>query len=215
MADNLEIKKIPEPTLKRLTLYYQYLSNKLEQEIEQISCTDIARDLDLTSIQIRKDLQIAGAKGKPKIGYTIEELLDVLNSSLGYDNINEAFLVGVGNFGQLLLNYKGFKEYNFEILAAFDNDANKIDKTINGIKVFDINKFEDLVKRMKIKIGIIATNSDSAQQIADIMVQSDIKAIWNLTHFNIDLPNNIIRVDVNLSESLSMLLSKLSNMYEK
>lgn len=210
--DDIKINKIPEPTLRRLTLYYQYLNSKSEQGIDQISCTDIAHDLELTSIQIRKDLQIAGAKGKPKIGYTIEELVDVLSLSLGYDNVNDAFLVGVGNFGQLLLNYNGFKEYGFNILAAFDNDKSKINKSINDIKIMDINKFDSLSRRMGIKIGIIATDSQSAQEIADLMVQAGIKAIWNLTHTNIVLPGHMICEEVHLGESLSILLSKLSKL---
>lgn len=213
MIDRVNIS-IPEPTLKRLTQYYQYLTVKSESGLIMISCTDIADALNLTSIQVRKDLQMAGAQGKPKVGYVLKELIKIIGNSLGYDNLNEAFLVGVGNFGQLILNYKGFTEYGFKILAAFDNNPAKLNKNINGIQVLNINKFSNLAKRMKIKIGIIAVNAEAAQEVADLMIASGIEAIWNLTHANIDLPKDIINIDVNLASSLSLLLSKLAAKYK-
>jgi len=213
MSDK-ELNAIPEPTLKRLSRYYQYLSGKAEQGQTMISATEISNDLSLTSIQVRKDLQISGALGKPKVGYEIKELTVIVGKSLGYDSINEAFLVGVGNFGQLILNYKGFTEYGFKILAAFEKNPLKVGMTVGGVKVLHINKFEDLVKRMKVKIGIIAVNSENAQEIADMMVKAKIEAVWNLTHTHIDLPKEVINVDVNLGSSLSVLLSKLNQKYK-
>lgn len=214
MTERTLFNTIPEPTLKRLSMYYHYLSAKAAQGLITISCTDIAGDLNLISIQIRKDLQLAGAQGKPKVGYSVKELIKVIGNSLGYDNLNEAFLVGVGNFGQLLLNYNGFNEYGFKILAAFDNNTGKIGKVINGIQVLDINRFKSLVKRMKIKIGIIAVTAERAQEVADMMVEAGIEAIWNMTHNIIELPPDIINEEVNLGSSLSLLLSKLSLKYK-
>lgn len=205
---------IPEPTLKRLPTYYQYLTDKAKQGLSMISCTEIAKDLNLTSIQVRKDLQVAGAQGKPKIGYELNELIKIISISLGYDNLNEAFIVGIGNFGQLLLNYNGFSEYGFKILAAFDNNPEKIGKIINNVQVLDIYKFINLARRMKIKIGIITVNGEKAQEVADMMVEAGIEAIWNLTHQNLDLPKDMIVIDVNLGNSLSLLLSKLANKYK-
>lgn len=214
MKDKTIINKIPEPTLKRLSAYYQYLCQQADKGQVMISCTDISNSLNLTSIQVRKDLQLAGAQGKPKVGYSVKELVSIIGNSLGYDNINEAFLVGVGNFGQLILGYNGFKDYGLNILAAFDNNTSKIGKVINGVQVLHINKFKDLAKRMKIKIGIITVGENHSQEIANLMVESGIEAIWNLTHSNIDLPEGIINVDVNLGTSLSVLLSKVANKYK-
>lgn len=215
MATNALFSAIPEPTLKRLTKYYQYLNAKAATSADMISCTEIAGDLSLTPIQVRKDLQMAGAQGRPRLGYEISELVRTLSLSLGYDNINEAFLIGAGNFGHLLLNYKGFSEYGFKIVAAFDNNPVKIGGSVNGVKVMNIDKFRNLAGRMKVKIGIITVNADAAQEAADLMVASGIEAIWNLTHAVINVPDNVIIVDVDLGASLSILLSKLSARYKK
>ena len=214
MPINALFSAIPEPTLKRLTRYYQYLNTLPDSDCAMISCTHIAIDLGLTPIQVRKDLQMAGAQGRPRLGYKIDELIKTLSLSLGYDNLNEAFLIGTGNFGQLLLNYKGFNDYGFRIIAAFDNNPLKIGGSINGIKIMNVDKFKNLAGRMKVKIGIIAVNAESAQDAAELMVSSGIEAIWNLTHAVVTVPDNVILVDVDLGASLSVLLSKLSAKYK-
>lgn len=203
---------IPKPTLKRLPIYYQYL-NKYKDN-DYISCTVIADALGQSPIQVRKDLQLTGAIGKPKIGYEIDYLIDTLSNFLGYKNINDAFLVGAGNFGKLLLNYNGFKEYGLNIVSAFDKDTDLVGTQINNINIFNITKFEDLVSRMNIKIGILTVSSNEAQNIADLMVKAGIEAIWNLTQAQLELPKDIICKNVNLRKSLSQLLSLLSNKYK-
>ena len=88
--------KIPEPTLRRLPMYYQFLKRQKAQGREFISCTHIAEDLNLIPVQVRKDLQNAGAIGKPKVGYEVDTLISIIESTLGYNNSSEAFLVGNG-----------------------------------------------------------------------------------------------------------------------
>lgn len=204
-----KIEAIPVPTLRRLPLYYNYLKEQLKKGVQYTSATNIANDLSLIPIQVRKDLSFTGIIGKPKLGYEVKELINFISNFLGWNNTKNAFLVGVGNLGEAILGYNGFKEIGVNILCGFDMDDKKIGKEINGIKILHIDKMTSLVKRMKIKIGIITVPADSAQKIADLMVSSGIKAIWNFSPIKLKVPQDVIVQSENLATSLSVLVKKL------
>jgi redox-sensing transcriptional repressor len=205
-----KIKEAPIPSLRRLPTYHNYLKELLIKDIEYTSTTVIANDLNLIPIQVRKDLAYTGYAGKPKLGYNVKELLVAIENFLGWNDTKIAFLVGVGNLGRAILGYSGFKDLGLNVIAGFDTDTGKIGKKIDGIKVLGLDKFENLVKRMKVKIGIITAPAQSAQNIADLMVKSGILAIWNFAPVAINAPENIIIQNENLASSLSVLSKRLN-----
>ena len=192
-------KKIPAPVLRRLPIYQHYLRGLQEQQVITVSCTQIAKDLKLTSIQIRKDLAMTGIVGKPKVGYIVEDLLVKIEKFLGWQQSAEAFVVGVGHLGTALLGYDGFTKMGLHIIAGFDNDTNKIGSEIYGKKIFAINRLSELVSRMNIHIGVITVPAKYAQEIADIMVKSGIKAIWNFADIRLSVPDGVIVQHENLA----------------
>lgn len=200
---------VPEPTLRRLPLYYHYLKGLLDDGREAVSCTHIGNDLNLDPPQIRKDLAFTGIRGLPKIGYQIEVLLRCIEDFCGWNRMDEAFLAGTGNLGRALLSYEGFQRYGFKIIAAFDNTAEAIGQNINDIKILPIAKLVTLCQRMKVKIGIIATPEDSAQDVADLMIDGGIRAIWNFAPTAIKAPDEIIIQNENLASGLAVLSNKL------
>ncbi|MBA4418369.1 MAG: redox-sensing transcriptional repressor Rex [Syntrophus sp. (in: bacteria)] len=205
------IKAIPEPTLRRLPMYYQYLKRMHgDKKLDFISCTQIGNDLNVLPIQVRKDLQVADAIGKPKLGYSVGELLNTIEDFLGWNNTTDAYLVGVGNLGAALLGYQGFREYGLNIIAAFDTDDEKIGREIGGKRVLSASKLYEMIKRMSIKIGIITVPASTAQEIADIMVKAGIHAIWNFSPVKINAPPDIIVQHENLASSLGVLSKKLA-----
>lgn len=205
------IKPIPEPTLRRLPIYYQYLKKIYnERRMEYISATQIGSDLNIIPIQVRKDLEITDVVGKPKLGYGVAELMSAIEEFLGWNNTTDAFLVGAGNLGSALLGYNGFKEYGVNIIAAFDADEKKVGTSVDGKIIFHVNKLKDMIKRMSIKIGIITTPPENAQQVADIMTEAGICAIWNFSHTKISVPPGVIVQHENLASSLVVLSKKLA-----
>lgn len=204
-------KPIPEPTLRRLPVYYQYLKKMNdEKQTEYISCTKIGNDLNILPIQVRKDLAITDAVGRPKLGYSVAELMGTIEEFLGWNNITDAYLVGVGNLGAALLGYQGFREYGLNIIAAFDADEGKVGTEICGKKVFHVNKLHDMIRRMGIKIGILTVPAYVAQGLADNMVQAGIQAIWNFSPVKVMAPPGIIVQHENLASSLVVLSKKLA-----
>ena len=127
----------------------------------------IGRDLGLVPVQVRKDLQYTGIIGKPKTGYSVSELIQAIATFLGWNNVNEAFLVGVGNLGTALLGHERFSQFGLRIVAAFDTDQKKIGQWIHEKAVLPLEKLADLAPRMSIHLGIITTPSSEAQPVAD------------------------------------------------
>lgn len=205
------IRPIPEPTLRRLPLYYQFLKKfRHDGGGDFISATQMGNDLNILPIQIRKDLEVTDAAGRPKIGYGVVELMKKIEDFLGWNNVDDAFLVGVGNLGSALLGYDGFKEYGLNIVAAFDNDENKVGTEIAGKKVLHVNKMADMIRRMGIKMGILTVPASRAQEMATMMADAGIRAIWNFSHVRINVPQNIIVQHENLAASLVVLSKKLA-----
>lgn len=204
-------KAIPEPTLRRLPLYYQYLKKvQTEKKSEYISCTQIGNELSILPIQVRKDLEIAEASGKPKLGYSVKGLLENIEDFLGWNNTTDAYIVGVGNLGSALLGYQGFKEYGLNIIAVFDADESKTGKTIHGRMIFPVEKLPEMIKRMGIKIGILTVPAHSAQELTNMMVGAGIRAIWNFSPVKIMVSQGVIVQHENLASSLVVLSKKLA-----
>lgn len=208
MANGKQLAHIPLPTLKRLPIYYQYVTRQADGGVGSISCAKIARDLSLVAVQVRKDLQHTGAAGRPKTGYAVKELLAALTQTLGYDNKTEMFLVGAGSLGRALLHYQKFQDYNIGIAAAFDVNEAVIGSEIDGKPVLPLHKFSSLCARMHVKFGVICVPAVAAQGVADLMAKSGIEAIWNFAPITLDVPDTVIVHNENLTASLSILLKK-------
>jgi len=201
----------PEPSVRRLPIYHHYLTQIKERSFEFVSANQIAKDLDFLPVQVRKDLEITGVSGKPRIGYEVSALLSAIENFLGWNEMSPAVLAGVGNFGNAILGYQGFKEYGLNIAAAFDSDPLKIGKLISATSVFHIESLEKYIQEHKIEIGIITAPAQSAQYIADIMVKAGIKAIWNFAPIKIvPLNSQVIIQHENLASSFAVLSKKIN-----
>lgn len=196
---------ISQASLKRLPKYLRVLKDKKENEVELISSTAIAKELNLNPIQVRKDLALVSkSDGKPGIGFSTQNLILDMEEFLNLNNMTDAIIVGAGKLGQALMNYKGF-ENNTDILMAFDIDKSKCDNK----KTFYIDKMENLIKRMNIHIGIITVPKEAAQEVCDKMIKCGIKAIWNFAPVNLKIPENIVIKNEDLSASFLVLLKNL------
>ena len=202
MEENIHIS---EASLRRLPAYLRTLKDKKENGITNISSTVLANDLDLNPIQVRKDLALVSkSNGKPGVGFNIDELIYDLEDFLNINNITDAIVVGAGKLGSALMNYNGFDK-SINILMAFDNDKAKCDNK----KIFNINKMEDLIRRMNIHIGIITVPKESAQDVCDMMIRSGVKAIWNFAPIRLRVNKDVIVKNEDLSASLLVLLNLL------
>jgi len=200
-------RSIPEASLRRLPVYHRFLTELVE--IPFISCSTIARALDLDPTQVRKDIELTGIVGKPKVGYSLPGLMRRIEDFLGWNNTKDAFLVGAGSLGSALLGYQKFQQFGLNIVAAFDTDPGKVGQQVHGKEILHLDKLRDLAQRMHIHLGVLATPAGAAQQVADLMVEGGIRAIWNFAPVHLRVPSFVILQNEDLYHSLASLSFKL------
>ncbi|NUQ61885.1 MAG: redox-sensing transcriptional repressor Rex, partial [Pirellulales bacterium] len=136
-------------------------------------------------------------------------LITAIEGFLGWNNMRDAFVVGVGSLGSALMGYEGFREYGLNILAGFDIDPSKVGIRVHDKEVFPLEKLPDLVGRMHVLIGILAVPAKAAEDVANLMARSGIRAIWNYAPISLEVPESVVVENMNLSASFAVLSSKL------
>jgi len=158
---------------------------------------------------VRKDVGFTNVSAT-KSGYRVKELINAIQELLNWNDTSSSYLVGVGHLGSALLGYQEFSQRGLAITAGFDNDPQLIDTVVHGVPVYSALDFTAMAQKENIKIGIITVPPEAAQLIADIMVHSGIKAIWNFTPQKIIVPPDIIVEYVDMFASLAVLSRRLA-----
>ena len=147
--------EIPEASLRRLPIYYRCLQEmKTNGAAQGVSCADLARALGLDPTLVRKDIEMTGIVGKPRVGYPLDDLLRWIENFLGWSRPKAAVLAGTGSLGSALLGYEKFRTHGMRIVAAFDVDCEKIGQRIHGTEVQPLFFLPDFVKRTGTPSGI-------------------------------------------------------------
>lgn len=202
---------ISRQALQRMPYYLQALRAARDAGAEIISAPTVAAQLGLNEVQVRKDFaSVSDTAGKPKTGFQTSELIAAIERTLGYDNTNDAVLVGAGSLGRALLSYRGFEAYGLSIVAAFDVDPNLTGGEISGKQVLPMSKLATVCHNMNINIGIITVPASQAQGVCDALVASGILAIWNFAPMHLNTPEGILVQNENMAASLAVLSKHLS-----
>jgi redox-sensing transcriptional repressor len=187
--------KIASCVMQRLARYYLYLGRLHEQRVKWISSQELASEFDLTSSTVRQDISHLDFSGISKRGYELEKLKLALHSVLGLNRIFATVIVGAGNFGKALLLHGDFRAKGFEIKAIFDNDPKLVGKRIESYYIQSIDELTAVVKKNKIKIGVIAVPAGNAQEVADRFVAAGVKGILNLSTANLQVPRGTVIIN--------------------
>lgn len=207
-------RSISKQTLLRLPLYLNYLKQFGENQPEHISATTISEALRLNHVVVRKDLASVSTAGKPKIGYKTADLIAELEAFLGYNDVDDAIIVGAGKLGKALLTYKGFRDCGMNIVAAFDIDEELYDDDYGSKRILPMDKLMDLCERMRVRIGIITVPAENAQAICNLLIESGILAIWNFAPVHLEVPDGVLVHNENLAASLALLSKQLREGFE-
>lgn len=185
------MNKLSNKVISRLTLYHCILVDYMERGIEYISSQKMSRLLDMDDSQIRKDIKLLEYKGKCKVGYAVNELKEVIEHRLTFKRNKDVFIVGAGNLGLALAKNDNFDYYGFNVLALFDSNDLKTGINIDDKEIFHISKLPDLTRRLGVEIAILTVPRSQAQNVADLLIESGIKYIWNFTQCILDVPDTI------------------------
>jgi len=196
---------VPSAVVSRLSLYLRELQHLMRDGRETTSSTQLGALLGFTDAQVRKDLAYFGQFGYPGIGYRCQELVEQIRKILGTDRSWPVCLVGLGNLGRALLRYRGFSTQGFSMVAAFDNDPEKVGTTIEGYKVLPDDQIQETVTRHAIRLGVLTVPAAAAQGVADELVAAGIQGILNFAPVTINVPDHVRIVGVDLAIELEQL----------
>jgi redox-sensing transcriptional repressor len=208
-------REIPEASLRRLPVYYRSLQTMLVSGETQVSCADLARVLGLDPTQVRKDIEMTGIVGKPRVGYELGELVRWIENFLGWNRPKNSILAGAGSLGSALLGYPKFRQHGIEFVAVFDVDPEKIGQQIHGREVQHMMHLPDFVRQSHAQVGVIATPAAAAQSVANLMISGGIAAIWNFAPAHIQVPPAVILQNEDFYHSLAKLSFKLESRSER
>lgn len=191
MEEKQNKNKFSDKVINRLTLYHCILTDYISNDIEFISSPQISNLLKIDDSQVRKDLNLLNNVGKSRVGYIVRDLKKNIEKTLGFENPKNAFIIGAGNLGSALAKYDNFANYGLNVLALFDNDKLKVGLKINEKEVFHISTLPDLAEKLHVEIAILTVPRKYAQNIADFLVKSNIKYIWNFTPAVLAVPKDV------------------------
>ena len=206
----MEAKQISKAVIKRLPRYYRYLGELLEDNVERISSNDLSKKMRVTASQIRQDLNNFGGFGQQGYGYNVKYLYTEIGKILGLDTVHPMVIVGAGNLGQALAKYVEFEKRGFKLVGIFDVNPVLEGIAVRGIEIQMISDLPFFLKENNVEIAILTLPKNKAIDMADILIENGIKAIWNFAHVDLDTPDGVIVENVHLSESLMTLSYNLS-----
>lgn len=193
LEERKEILRFPKATFERLKSYHALLTQlSLEEKREYVLSDEIAEMLRITPEQVRKDFSYLRSTGKPKLGYKISELLDELDELFGTRETENIIIIGAGHLGKALANYKGFKNIGARVAAIFDNDPQKIGTMVGELMILPLKDIPRVMRRFRVQIAAICVPESAAQEVADMLVGYGIRAIWNFSSRILDVPNDVI-----------------------
>lgn len=184
-------KGIPHIVIGRLPLYLRVLSRLKKEGKVYVSSQELGKLLDISAAQIRKDLSHFGELGKRGTGYEIDFLTTQLATILNTNTLWKMAIIGAGDVGRALANYNGFINRGFKVAAIFDCDPQKIGTELSGLLIRDCSEMKQVIDQEKIKIAVIATPADSAQQVADDLIDKGVKAILNYAPIFLKVPQDV------------------------
>ena len=205
------VKRIAESTVRRLSIYLRFLEEFEVRGATTVSSEELARRGGTTSAQVRKDLSFFGSFGKRGLGYSVPELSTALREILGLGKEWRVVIIGAGKIGAALAQYRGFRQRGFNILAVYDSNPEKVGRTLEGIEIRDMSRFEGDVAREQPEIAVIAIPGEGAQDVLDRIVRTGIEAVLNFAPVQLHAPADVTVKAVNMAMELEGLSFALSN----
>ena len=205
----MKLKKmeISDRVVQRLTEYLSILKEVRKYE-DGINSIELSKIMDTTSAQVRKDLSTFGEFGVRGKGYDIDKLIEIIEDILGINKVNDLIVVGYGKMGEMITSNSKVMGKGFRIVGVFDNDPQKIEQEIPGnLKIQNVDEVEDFIKNSsnKVETAILSVVKEQAQTAAEKLVKNGIKAILNMTTYKLELPKNIVVVNMDISAKLQEL----------
>jgi redox-sensing transcriptional repressor len=194
--------KLPEKTVERLSEYKRTLLDCLKEERNFIFSHDLAARLHITAVQVRRDLMLIGYSSVLRKGYDVRELIETISRIIESEESMNVAIIGIGNLGRAVAGYFKGKRSKLNLVASFDNDPQKINMVISGVRCSSFNDAEKMIKELGIKIAILTVPPDSAREITEEIVRYGIRGILNFTTISLNVPSEVYLEEYDMITSI-------------
>ena len=206
----MDEKEISQAVIGRLPRYFRYLGELRDEGVERISSQDLSELMKVTASQIRQDFNNFGGFGQQGYGYNVEYLYNEIGKILGLDRQHNFIIIGAGNLGRALGNYINFERRGFIFRGMFDQDPKLVGSKVRGVMVRPMEELETFIRENGVDIVVLTIPKTSAVSVAERLAKTQVRAIWNFAHVDLNLPEGIQVENVHLSDSLMKLSYSIS-----
>jgi redox-sensing transcriptional repressor len=184
-------KKLPDKTVERLSQYRRALLNYLSGGKHHIFSHEIANLLHITAVQVRRDIMLIGYTGTLRQGYDVKELIDIIGKIIDTRDGQKVAVIGIGNLGRAIMGYFSGKRTKLSIVAAFDNNPEKIDKIYAGVQCYHVDQIAEIIRSEGISIAVLSVPGEEAARVAELLVMSGIRGILNFSPKALNVPSHV------------------------
>jgi len=171
---------INRSTVLRLSRYLRVLQKLKSLGFIKVFSNNLGDAIGVTPAVVRKDFSLINIPGNKRGGYNIDVLLSEMTKVLGKNEVERVVVVGCGNIGSALMEYRGFARDGIEIVAGFDIDPSSIHYA-GKIPVLPLDRLEDYVQQERIQVAVIAVTESAAAEVFDRLMAAGIRGFLNFT----------------------------------
>lgn len=193
---------LPGKTVERLSQYRRILLNILNEGKKNVYSHELAKMMNSTPVQVRRDFMLIGYSGSQSKGYEIKDLIVLISKIIDSPRGQKVAIVGMGNLGRAITAYFNGKRDKLTIVAAFDIDLEKAGRIISGVPCYHISKLQEIIGHENISIGVLTVAPDAAIPTAQLLVESGIKGILNITSVPLSVPDSVFLEEYDIITSL-------------
>lgn len=193
---------LPSRTIERLSKYRRLLEKTRKGENTYIFSHHLARMLNLTPVQVRRDLMLIGLSGNHRKGYSIDELIKLIGETIDSESGHNVAIVGMGNLGSAVTRFIRKNDSRMNIVAGFDIDPSKVNQRIENVTCFDISEMQNKINELNIEMVVLTASPESAKSITQTLIENGVKGILNFTSVHLDVPSDVYLKDYDIMTSL-------------
>lgn len=198
-------KILPDKTVERLSQYRRTLLIANITGKHHIFSHELAALLHITSVQVRRDIMLIGYSGTLRQGYDVKELIEIIGKIIDSKEGQKVAVIGIGNLGRAIIGYFSGKRTKLTVVAGFDLNPEKVDKTYAGVWCYHFDKLTEIIKQENITIAVLTVPAGEAESVAELLVMAGIKGILNFTPKPINVPSNVHLEEYDIITSLEKL----------
>lgn len=202
---------VSDAVIRRLPGYYRHLRELEAAGVSSISSQELGERMHLTPSQIRQDINCFGGFGRQGFGYKVTELKEHIGEILGLDREHHLIILGAGNIGCAVAQYPTFSREGFRTVALFDTLPTKVGRSLGDIPVLHMDTLEQFVQENQVDIAVLALPKRYAQDALERLYRCGVRAIWNFAPTDLTHPEEMLVVNVHLSDSLQQLSYRMAH----